>query len=241
MTMAILFGCSAQNNINHNIREYSFDDPNVIAYVDGNTVYKDQCEQYIEFKKLMMEEYKDLDDPTIMSDDVEYIDMERLANKGLSFYKRYAQKYLSLSDKDRIKDYYISFIIKNKLKEIINKGTKDYYESNFIFGIEYEVNSVLAKDETVFNIEVTTIESIAEKYNMTFEDATQKIYRPWLESDSAFFMLLQLYPDNGYAGEVMKWDETNTEEYIIYCDIVFEEYLKYTGELLDHAEIVERS
>ena len=236
--IVILAGCGASN-------PYSFEDPDVIAFIDGAPVHAVQKEQYIMMKKsyyqAIIDASNDLGD-NLNNKNISAYDM--MLEESFDVKLKQIETVLSYDDSEWDKDYYKTFIVMDQLY----KQTGEEELNNFIDEVaEARVNDALHSKDilTYFSNgvsinETQIIENVAKECGLLYEDCADTIYRSFIESDMAYEYLSYYFAKQDYEGITVEWNENNTSEYIEYLFDVYEQYDEYLDQLLSRAEIVER-
>ena len=132
----ILSGCQIKS-------EYSFEDPDIIAYVNGTPVYKSQKEQYIEMKKAYYGAIVNSDKGS--SDDVNLDPYSEMLNKTSEIKLDKMEQAISYSDEEWEKDYYKTFIVEDKIYYFVDK--KDSYEDFINNSVDISIKDALYSGE----------------------------------------------------------------------------------------------
>ena len=226
---------------------YSFKDPNIVAYINGIPVYKEQQKQYIDIKKLYAQEiinyYNSLDseETPLKSGGFSYNPSGRAFLKAQS---KITQKYLNFYEKDWNLEYYKSIIIENQLNQFwqdkpeMKSVVKDLVDQ--YMDLVQETGEIPMSDGTIdFQQDIN---DLAEKYNLSYSECVEKIYKPFLEKENAYnFLLNDFFLDKIYNGEKVEFNESNEDAYTKYIEDVDNQFNLYIDELIDNTNIIERS
>lgn len=242
LIFVLLIGCETKNESYQSKNDYSFNDLDIIAYVNGKPIYSLEKEQYITMKRSYYTAVVEASNSKV--DDIHLDAYSEMLEKSFDVPLLRMETMVSYSDDKWDRDYYKTFVIIDKLYEYVDdiNEYEAYLDETTDAAVQYALSSTGI--ESFFN--GTSInkheifKNVAEKYNLSLEDFANTIYRAYIRSEIAYDSLMIYYGKYEYTGTHIKWDETNTEEYIEYLYKIYKQFDEYVEDLLIQAEIVER-
>lgn len=264
--IVFLAGCSTTTN-NPQLN-YSFDDPDVIAYINGDPVSQTSMDNYVTMKKAYMQAVIDhlelFSDVQVTFPDSIYFKWNNQQTKEIMTY----------SEDDWEKDYYRSIVLNRKFHDIVKDADEilnnaadeelqyitDYQldQSNVTDGITIEDDIdgiIIIEDGTITTIgdditvgaadpnsidEIPVIASVTNDLDISYYDCFYSVYRPFWISDYIYNYLLNVRFDELDYGDIVEYNGSNDLEYEEYVLYGMEINNNYFDSLLDQAEIVER-
>lgn len=234
--------------------EYSFENPDIIAYVNGNAVYASQGEQYIEMKRSYYMAAVDESAKEDKTDENKNVPKERLAfiqNQNNETYEdilnvtiQRMSTAIGYSDEQWERDYYKTVIVQAQLNEYSDNDEK--IQQSLDVSIDLAVQDAMNSGSdaallfgTGINVN-DVIKNVAEKYNLSHEDCVNTVYKEYVSSEIMFDYLKRIFSQNQYEGKVVEWNGQNTKEYAEYLHDLNVQFDAYLDGLLDQAEIVKR-
>lgn len=230
-------------------QKYSFDNPEVIAYVDGEAVNKVSMKNYITMKKAYMKALADSLD--------EYTDIEELMFTEKMLYCWDVERTSDIkqySEKDWVKDYYKSIFLGQRFDE-----SDMYTEEQLEFDVNSRVNDILESQKKnndglsgladaglyveVINAgvdEAVAVQAAADELGITFEECLNTVYRPFLISEYKYEIQLNISYDEVEYGKKVEYDGTNDSEYVDFVLHAWRTNRDYLNSLFEKAEVVER-
>jgi hypothetical protein len=242
-------------------QDYSFENPDVVAYVDGDPVSKASMDNYILMKKAYMEaletnveEHSDTDESTFSETIYNEWNMKRISEIN------------SYSEKDWVKDYYKSILINKKYHDVFEnadeqlkadgdeevenvlnraKNTDSYIEMFPVSGSDSYMNIypdsgiIVEVDDDEFDV-VLIIQYVAAELGISFEECVDNVYRPFFITEEEYGILLNIEYDGLDYGEKIEYDGANDVNYGNYVLNAMEINRGYLNSLFEQAEIVER-
>jgi len=219
----------------HNAQNYTFEDPDIIAYVNGHPVLETEMNQYIEMKKVYLNELANLD--------FELNSEESLIEFGINVYDQFniqrARLMMSYQEEDWKNEYYKAIVI---LDEYYNLAEPMIDAYDYIIKMaDEEVSIALGKytDNSAFendiSIDLKSVNQIvAEKLGLTVEECGKTAFRDFWIFEHAFRFLMSLKLDD------LDYNESKLRENDSYYLILIETNYNYLDSLFEQAEIVER-
>lgn len=240
--LAALAGCAKPTSDQQST--YSFDDPNIAAYVMGEPIDINKMEQYICMKSEDMSELVSLgaepkfdsnsDDPTSKARDI----MNTVSYK---IKYRQAKRYLSYNTEEKRKDYFKTVIVRNNLEKE-SSTIKDFINDM----VDHSVQDKLENDDVPLTIDDDSeiyvsaiIKKVADKCDLSYKDCVETVYRPYIKcgiEEESYSM----YYFGSVKGEKVEYNGSNAKEYEEYMFNLFEGYYSYMENFLKNAEIVIR-
>ncbi len=252
IVLAIVFiatSCSAQ-------KEYDFSDPNVAAYLNGEPIYQNDINLYIELKERLMEEY--------IENDVEY-DFANLENKFYGYekylgYKHFdtliydtAKEYLSFTDEQKRKDYFRSLVI----IDYFENGLVEWNQQFYLDLLAKNKLDLPAKNNKYIDV-VSVIVEFSKKNNMTIEEYYEKVFVYYFKSMEFYINPPESFMDKEFSGKTVellrqdptKWTADNEEyieemwvnlvDFLDYADEIYTQFQAFLDEKFEKADLVER-
>lgn len=229
--MIFFTGCNSNNEYNFKNNKYSFNDPDVTAYINGEPVYGTEKEQYIFMAKqyylAIVEAGKELEIPP---DDTDV------------FYQHMLKKTL-YSDVDWDSEYYKTFLNEILINELVKD--KDAFSKFVDMTISTEMQKAKDKiDITLYNASVinygSIIGKVADHFNLTYDECVEKIYKPFIKSLFLYDSLFSGFVEYKYQGQKIEWDGSNKDKYVEFLLDAYSKYDEYIGKFLSESEIVLR-
>lgn len=225
--------------------EYSFNDSDIIAYVNSEPVYKSEMERYIYFKQLFMEEIVVAGPEQYIGkydkDDIEFV--RGVLNSKAFYIANYnnAVEYIKLSVEEKEKDYYRSLVTRQTNEEKQPNllpsldGSVDYTVQG---AYELDVPFSIDGDSTIYISDI--INNVAEEFNISYEECVETTFKLYITNELAESYLLFYFEGNEYNGDNIKYDGANDEEYTKSVLAKLDGFDEYKQKLLKECEIVER-
>lgn len=231
-------GCNKTTNV------YSFSDPDIVAYINGQPVYSLQEQKYIDIKKLYAQGVVNLYNDGNNQEDLKYEDSQTLAMEKMISeieYKR-AVKLLSYNDQEWDVEYYKTFVIDGCLSDLFkNKpDLEDIYQNMVNATIDLFITSKAISTSTSSIDAASIMDTLEKKYNLTDQEFTETVFKPFLEKESADEFLLENIGLKIYNGKIIEYNGSNLEEYKTYWEALNQQYDQYIDNQLKNDDIVKR-
>lgn len=224
--MISLSGCYSNND--------SFDDPDIVAYINGEPIYDSNKEHYIfmakQFTQAIVDAGKELHDASNNKDDDPDILYQRMV------------KMTAYSDVEWVNEYFKTFLDDIIINELVKD--KDDFSEILDMTVSQEIQKAIDKVSVfrLYNGSIidygNIIEKVANHFDLSYEECVENIYRPFITSFSLNDLLFSCFVENKYDGQKIKWDETNTNEYVAFLLDAYTKYDEYIDTLLNKSEIV---
>lgn len=241
MVILIMMLCGCQTK-----SEYSFENPDIFAYINGEPVYESQMKPYIEMKKAY---YADIlnsiqdntDDSAAESDPY-----SEMLNKTYEIELERMKTVVSFTDEGWEKDYLRTFLINKKLNDFV-AGKKDSFKEFIKSTVETAVQEALNSkgiEINYYNVASLNVEAVinnvGDKLNLSYEDCAETVYADFVKNEFLYQYLINYFTEKEFMGEKVEWNGSNVNDYTDYFSDVYSQYEDYLSELLDSAEIVKR-
>lgn len=247
--------------------KYSFNDPNVIAYVKGVPVNKKDMDDFIIMSKAYSEALANTDESNLDVDMNNKPNGNVMNNAVDKWTVEHAKKMVKFSDEDWKKEYYKTVFIDSLYRKFCNDSSdvdaglesladnevSDEINSYNILHTDYSAYGIISSgpnNNTSLDyrpICQSAIQSAADKLGISFEDCTKTIYRAFYIKDMEYIYLLSdLGPYLNQSlvkldyGKEVEFDGNNAVEVESYIQHAYDINQNYIDSLLDTAEIVER-
>lgn len=229
--------------------KYSFENPEIVAYVKGVPVYKVDMNNFIIMKKTYMQAFAKLDGDNIS-------DAVPLQEKIIIQWEiKQAKSIITYNEEDWKEDYYKSIILAGKYHDVIKSKSNINIDQNIAGTADAEVQAVLDESknesetsdpnivivEDVSSVDVVpVIQSVADDLGISFEECANTVYKPfWITDFEYNYLLFTSFSELSY-GEKVEDNGTNATEYESYISNFMDTNKKYLDTLLENAEIIER-
>lgn len=236
---------------------YSFEDPDIIAYVDGEPVSRASMNNYIVMKKAYTKAYAEFIEGYSFNGGLEDL--------YIRWYEELIKDTLPYSEDDWVKDYYRSVFLSKKFHETVKnpdeelkdiadwevQGVFKKAEGKDIYIIEVDeypdtvdeypdTGSVsIEVDNNSLNV-VPVIQAIADELGISFEECVNSVYRPFYITKYIYDHFLNSFIGSLDYGERVEYNGDNGPEYEAYVLKVMRINKDYLDSLFEQAEIVER-
>lgn len=246
----LLTGCTVgETGMNSAKQDYSFENSDVIAYVDGEPVSEVPMNNYIVMKKAYMKALADSLDEYTVTEELMFTEkmLYRWNVERTSDIKQY-------SEKDWVKDYYKSIFLGQRFDE-----SDMYTEEQLEYDVNSRVNDILESQKKnndglsgladaglyVEEInagvdEAVAVQAAADEIGITFEECLNTVYKPFLISDYKYAMLLNTFYDELDYGKKVEYADANESEYVDFVIDTMRLNRDYLNSLFERAEVVER-
>ncbi len=254
--ISLLSGCMSnpinESNANVSNHGYSFDNPDIIAYINGEPISQEKMNNYITMKKA----YKDVLEKQIERF-IENHKIELTSKLYLEYLQEQKQEIESFSEDDWVNDYYKSIFICNLYYDVV----KDDYLIDYNADCEIqnvmsifngktdlkvgmqsddygEITKTMVDDPAEYA--VPAIQTVADELGMSFEECAHNVYIPFFRVDQIYPSLLFCIYDELDYGEIVEYDGSNASEYEAFMEKVKQMNKEYLNSLFSKAEIVEK-
>lgn len=216
---------------------YSFDDPDICAYVNGEPVYESKMSQYIDMGKLYWQAEKE----SLLAQGIGGPPPEDEVEEAYLVLDEHeldlANEYCGMDDAQWKKDYYKTLLVKKVFYQSSGFG-EDYISST----IEQYISDIRQSNEIVLANgaldAAALIQPVAQKYDLSDEECLDTVLRDFLTRNTERGLLMFSFP--GYKGKRVEFDGENAQEYIEGVKDVVAQYNTYLDTLMEKAEFVER-
>ena len=210
--------------------EYSFENSDVIAYVNGEPLEKSCVEQYIYFKteylKAVIQDSEPYETEQYANDDLIYKEGEINRITEYIIYCDLAREYLLLDNTEQTEDFYSSMIVRQKIEEKEVVSLEDIEPTiDYAVQVAYEDTPIYIDDTPIYISEI--INNVAEKFNISYEECVENVFRLFITYETTEAYLLDYFRINEYSEEKVKYNGSNDEEYKKYIIDYFKEFQLY--------------
>lgn len=250
LILIIITGCEVNYNSledTDDVINYSFENPDIVAYINGRPIYMKQMSAYIDMKtkynKLI---YSNGSEPIFSydearSDDIYYIGTYVVKLIGYKIDYLRSEKLIKFIDAELRRDYYKNVIYLDYIRknEIENWDSIVFQGDKIIQRARDRDFKVSLDDCQEINI-VSIIDDVAKDYNMTYKECVDTVFAEFWRYELAYKYRLSIFGDK-YKGERIKFDGTNEKEFIQFLMDVYDQYEEYIDMLFEKSEIIERT
>ncbi len=237
--LMMLFGCQAKS-------AYSFENPDIFAYINGEPVYESQKDTYVEMKKAY---YSDILNSIQKNEEADVAESDlynEMLGKTYETELNRMRNIVSYSDEEWQKDYLRTFIIEKQLYGFVGEK-KDSFSEFENSTIDTAVQDALHPNGVkldIYNVASLNVEDVinrvSEKSNMSYEDCANTVYADFVKREFQYQYLSYYFAGSEFQGDKIEWNGTNVKEYTAYMLNVTSQYEDYLTRLLESADIVMR-